>query len=609
MTQTEYLLLLEEELKLLPQKDRKEVLAYYRDKINTALDYGEKEEKIIERLPSPQQVARDVYASKGTLYFIKREKLKRRKDLVGACLSSLILVFLVFVALSITAFVFFLIGNKLHMMGNFLKAGLVETVLTESFLLVYIVLSLIVLLFGYDLVIIVANPLIDNIRILSKKTYHFDAINFSFRSFFAKFFKRKKVLENSFFVLAAVFIGLGIIGFFNKTYIYRAMTNTPLNEEKIFIQEAVQEIVIDDYQATVRFEYGDEEKITLIHKYEFNRNLKVSIDNGVAKITSDATKTYDLLGIITEPVHVITVLLPKTIVIDVTVSLEKGTLSFNNLEINEGAFSQNFGDILLNGLTAQKADFNLDNVNLISEKSRISELKIAVRRGLVKSMKDEIIAMTLETYNAGVGISESDIKDLKITSETSTIGLEDYSGENINLSLSTGTISFNKTAVTGTVNLKTEYKGIVKLNETEAEKLLLDIASGQVVGSKIKANLSNTEGNAAALLFDNLQGKVHLFNKDAETEILQSSLSELILSTNEKTTRVHDTWVDFGEIKVVSGICELKNLYGKKLFLQMEKTALTFYNDDETKSFEEITKNLTGGATADIQGVNSERWN
>lgn len=198
MTQTEYLLLLEEELKLLPQKDRKEVLAYYRDKINTALDYGEKEEKIIERLPSPQQVARDVYTSKGTLYFIKREKLKRRKDLVGACLSSLILVFLVFVALSITAFVFFLIGNKLHMMGNFLKAGLVETVLTESFLLVYIVLSLIVLLFGYDLVIIVANPLIDNIRILSKKLITSMPSISVFAPFLPSFSKEKKYWKTVF---------------------------------------------------------------------------------------------------------------------------------------------------------------------------------------------------------------------------------------------------------------------------------------------------------------------------------------------------------------------------------------------------------------------------
>lgn len=192
MTQTEYLLLLEEELKLLPQKDRKEVIAYYREKINTALDYGEKEEKIIERLPNPQQVAKEVYASKGTLYFIKRKKIQRRKDLVSACFSSLILVFLLLVAFSVTAFIFFLINNKFHMMANFLKAGPVEWVLTESFLLVYILLSIIVLLFGYDLVIIVANPLIDNIRALSPKPFiSMPSVLISVRSL-PRYSKRKK---------------------------------------------------------------------------------------------------------------------------------------------------------------------------------------------------------------------------------------------------------------------------------------------------------------------------------------------------------------------------------------------------------------------------------
>ncbi|HHU24492.1 MAG TPA: DUF1700 domain-containing protein [Acholeplasmataceae bacterium] len=609
MTQTEYLLLLEEELKLLPQKDRKEVIAYYREKINTALDYGEKEEKIIERLPNPQQVAKEVYASKGTLYFIKRKKIQRRKDLVSACFSSLILVFLLLVAFSVTAFIFFLINNKFHMMANFLKAGPVEWVLTESFLLVYILLSIIVLLFGYDLVIIVANPLIDNIRALSPKTFHFDAIGFNFRSFFAKIFKKKKVLENSFFILVAIFIALGVIGFINKTYIYRAMTNTPLYEEKHIVQaEEIEKIVIDDYHATLKFEFTDEEKITIAHKYEFDRNLQITVDNGIAKVTTEPTKTYDLLGIITEPIHVITVLIPETKVLDLDITLEKGTLSFNKVVINEAIIAFNFGDILFNGLNAQAIGLTLDNVNWISEKSQIDDLNIHSRRGLIKSMKDEIDSMTVETYNAGVGIVESQINHLAIDSETSTIALEKHSGNHLETRLSTGTISLNQVNMLGDISIKTEYKGIVKLNDIVSNSLILNVALGQVVGSKLNTNLSNTEGNAAALLFDNLQGKAALFNKDSETEIIQSHLSELKLITNEKTTKIYDAWVDFGEIKVTSGICEIANLYGKKLSLNMDGTYLKFINDDETKSFEEITKILSNGATEEIQGVSAERW-
>ena len=75
-----------------------------------------------------------------------------------------------------------------------------------------------------------------------------------------------------------------------------------------------------------------------------------------------------------------------------------------------------------------------------------------------------------------------------------------------------------------------------------------------------------------------------------------------------KTTKIYDAWVDFGEIKVTSGICEIANLYGKKLSLNMDGTYLKFINDDETKSFEEITKILSNGATEEIQGVSAERW-
>ena len=68
----------------------------------------------------------------------------------------------------------------------------------------------------------------------------------------------------------------------------------------------------------------------------------------------------------------ITVLIPETKVLDLDITLEKGTLSFNKVVINEAIIAFNFGDILFNGLNAQAIGLTLDNVNWISEKAKLT---------------------------------------------------------------------------------------------------------------------------------------------------------------------------------------------------------------------------------------------
>ena len=56
-TQKEFLQILEEELKYLKAQETNEILKHYRDKINSELDYGTPEEKVIKNLPLPKDIA------------------------------------------------------------------------------------------------------------------------------------------------------------------------------------------------------------------------------------------------------------------------------------------------------------------------------------------------------------------------------------------------------------------------------------------------------------------------------------------------------------------------------------------------------------------------
>ena len=73
MDQREFLTQLAEELKYLKPKDQNEVIKFYQQKINTAIDYGEKEEKVIASFPSPKAIAEDIYKTKGVAYYIYNE--------------------------------------------------------------------------------------------------------------------------------------------------------------------------------------------------------------------------------------------------------------------------------------------------------------------------------------------------------------------------------------------------------------------------------------------------------------------------------------------------------------------------------------------------------
>ena len=90
-TQKEFLQTLEEELKYLKAQETNEILKHYRDKINTELDYGTSEDKIIKNLPLPKDIAKEIYDSRGISYLEIQKKKYRQKEIGKAIISALII--------------------------------------------------------------------------------------------------------------------------------------------------------------------------------------------------------------------------------------------------------------------------------------------------------------------------------------------------------------------------------------------------------------------------------------------------------------------------------------------------------------------------------------
>ena len=160
----EFLLELEIELQYLKPKDANDVIKYYRDRINIALDYGETIEHILAKLPTPQKIAEETYKSKGTDYLALRKKQLRKKQIINAIFSAILLVmiFLAFLAIS-----FFLITSIIRLFALVIDAFTIEALIDKGILILfticYILLIVVAIIYIFDLFYMISMYFLQNI--------------------------------------------------------------------------------------------------------------------------------------------------------------------------------------------------------------------------------------------------------------------------------------------------------------------------------------------------------------------------------------------------------------------------------------------------------------
>ena len=173
-TTIEYLQALEEELKYLPKKDIRRVVQIYQDKINNALDSGEKIEKVLKDLPSPEEVAKGIYEGKKVNYLDKKKREYHRKEVLQSlsCIFVGFLVVLIFVGL-----IGYLSIMTFRMFEIIPQFGSKDKIVMTGFVIMYFISMLIVLVYLLDVGLLILNFL------LSKAFIPFSKIKDKFRKF------------------------------------------------------------------------------------------------------------------------------------------------------------------------------------------------------------------------------------------------------------------------------------------------------------------------------------------------------------------------------------------------------------------------------------------
>ena len=143
MTKKEFLEALVEELRYLPAKQVNEVLKHYRDKIDVEIDYGTPEEKVIENMKTPKEIAENIYKMHGVNYLEKRKKNVKFKNICISILNSILILACLMIFIVGSIFVFRIIGNMASLIIHaFTFRSVLDIILTCVAVLGYMLVML-----------------------------------------------------------------------------------------------------------------------------------------------------------------------------------------------------------------------------------------------------------------------------------------------------------------------------------------------------------------------------------------------------------------------------------------------------------------------------------
>lgn len=431
MNQREFLSQLAEELKYLKPKDQNEVIRFYQQKINTAIDYGEKEERVIASLPSPKSIAEDIYRTKGVAYIELRKKAIRRQTVINFIGSILISVIIVLVF----SYIAFLFGSMsvnliklLSQTGHFAAIDQISLIISGILLLL---IELVIFIYFTDLCYLIIMYFISgSYQQLKKKEINEKVANFSISGTINKTIKKEKVLVKVALVMFFLLIGTAILNVATQGYLYRGSNNINSIVEKFEVTENnIEKIVYKGSNANFTITSDDKiENIEITYYHELDHNFKLEIENNILTIKFDDSKTYDLLNILKEPTQTIVIKLPaKYNYIDLDLDILQSSINI---------LSANLGDVILKNTSGGYQIYN----------SNLESLTIKANKGTLVTSTDD------ETYIN----TSNNIENINIDILDGIVNLYNIKSDNFQIITSTANVDINNLICTSTQPLKNE---------------------------------------------------------------------------------------------------------------------------------------------------------
>ncbi|MCM1260389.1 MAG: DUF1700 domain-containing protein [Prevotella sp.] len=620
-TQAEFLGELEEELRYLNAKDASQVLKYYRDKINIALDYGESLQKVMATLPEPKKIAEEIYASKGIEYVNKRKKELKRKQIISSIISILILLLVVSAFFVISYFIIRYIIQLGTLIGkSFSFFSFIDTALLVLFCLCYMGILIGIYIYVFDLFYIMTMHFLQDVLwLFGKKEKEYAFMDFTISSFLDTATHKNKLVLKIMGIIALVWLGLGITSYATKGYIYRSFHDEASNTQKIEIEEDVKQIVMPSNASFIQIVESDVlQHIQIEYTAEFAKDVKYEMTEGTLKIAPLYVDTFDVLGLLDEPRPVIKISIPKTMTIEsLDIALNDGILDIVDYH-QKGSLtiSGTKGTIAITRSTFDTC--TIDGYGLISafEENNITNLDIKLESGKYYAVKDIYQNIQIQNHLGTLVLEDVQFEDGKINNESAKSAFNRIKASILTFSSRVSEDYFQDSyfqnlVLTGNGNTKINLDRII-VEETVQGNFQADTIQINCLKTKLyQLSTEHTtiymhqfgQNTTATSEDEKVQQKIDAYNafvapctveatlKSGKVEIL-SSFMDTFHSTVQKTTiEMTQNTILETTTKTTNGKWIINDLDGKTIQMDVDGGSIMFFNDHIQS---DITLEITG---------------
>ena len=584
-TTIEYLQALEDELKYLPKKEVRRVVQIYQDKINNAIDCGEKIEKVLKDLPTPSDVAKGIYDSKKVNYLDKKKREYRQKELLEGITSLLFSILVVLIFVGIIGYLGIMTFRMFEILSKFASQ---DKIIMSGFVIMYFMAMLIILIYLVDLGLLITNFLMGKFFYLFPNIKEkFEKVEeFTISGALEKVTKKKYFLGKVLLVFGILALLFGVTSLVGKGYLYRSFMDIPneKNEEVFDVSNEIEEITLDTTKAQVLIKKG--ETFQIAKTSEFDRNFKLNQNGNKLVIDFDEKTNYDFLGILSEPTILITITIPEDKALDINLKINNGKIGLTEVNLDNVDIYLTSGELVIKDINITDFTFYTDSGTLNSNSSKYGKANIEVVRGKYASSEDYYKDIYLQNGSGEIAIKENqyekfELKNISGTSiiQKSKINQFDYH--------SVASILNMTEIISTTFNLTSTNASQFTMVDMKANLFTFDLNTGYITMNKVIGDINIIQSLSNITLSD-LVGDVSGKIANSKFAVYNSIFNELDIELSRCNLDLDNVVIKEIDVLAENTQLLLIDVYGNNMRYEITNSNMQYYNNDSKKVINKI---------------------
>lgn len=579
-TTIEYLQALEDELKYLPKKEVRRVVQIYQDKINNAIDGGEKIEKVLKDLPHPSDIAKGIYDSKKVNYLDKKKREFRQKELLEGLSSLVLSILVILIFVGIIGYIGIMTFRMFEIIPKFSSQ---DKIIMSGFVIMYFMAMIIILIYLVDLALLITNFLLGKFFYLFPKLKEkFEKVEeFTISGTLEKVTKKKYFLGKILLVFGILALLFGVTSLVGKGYLYRSFMDIPneKNEEVLDISNEIEEITLETTKAQVLLKKG--ENFQIIKTSEFDRNFRLNQNGNKLEIDFDEKTNYDFLGILSEPTILITIIIPEEKALDINLKINNGKIGLTEVNLKKSDIYLTSGELVIKDVDFTDFTFYTDSGTLNSNSSKYEKANIEIVRGKYASSEDYFKDISLQNGSGEVAIKQNkyekfELKNISGTSiiQESTINQFDYH--------SVASILNMTEIVSNTFNLTSTNASQFTMVDMKADLFTFDLNTGYITMSKVIGDI-NIIQSLSNITLSELVGDVKGKIANSKLAVYNSIFDNLDIELSKCNLDLDNVVIKEIDVSAENTQLLLIDVYGNNMRYEITNSNMQYYNNDSKK--------------------------